>query len=144
MVPQPPPHWKKYSVSGGSVTLPARTLTAEADFPSSSAFPNGGLCVAHIDSYNVTVHPQPYNFHKVVGQGLIGVDGTLKFVYDWSSTSGNKDNLTTCFWHEYVTYPGPVGTATNPNKYDPPNPPFNFVPGVNWIYNPDVNPAPPS
>ena len=63
-IPAPPPHWKKYPVSGGSVTLPARTLTAEGDFPNSSQFPYGGLCAARIDSYNVTVTQRRTTFIK--------------------------------------------------------------------------------
>jgi len=130
-------------VSGGKATLPTRTLRAEAD-ATTKYIPNGDMCMAYIDYYNVNVHPTPYNFHKVPGAGFIGADGSLTFVYDWSSTSGSKNDLTSCFWHEYVTYPGTVGTAANPSKYYPPNPPFNFVPGVSWLNNPDVNPAPPS
>ena len=103
-IPAPPPHWKKYPVSGGSVTLPARTLTAEGDFPNSSQFPYGGLCAARIDSYNVTVHPTPYNFHQTLGQD--NLDGTISFTYAWSSTSGHITDLKSCYLHERVSYNG--------------------------------------
>jgi len=128
-------------VSGSSVTLPTRTLKAESDFAPTQARPYGDNCYAFVGGYNVTVHPTPYNFHKVVGGGNIGFDGTLSFTYDWSSTSGKKDDLVTCFWHEYVTYPGTVGTAEYPNKYYPQNPPFDFSPGGNYLANPFVNPG---
>jgi len=140
----PPAHWTKVTVSGGTAKLPERTLSAESDSPVSADFPHGDLCVAHIDDYSVTVHATPYNFKKVVGGGNIGFDGTLSFTYDWLSTDGNRNDLTTCYWREYVTYPGPVGTAANPNQFYPQNPPFNFVPGVSWLNNPYVNPPPPS
>lgn len=92
-------------------------------------------------SYSVSVHAQPYNFHRVVGAGSINTDGSLTFVYDWSSTSGNKNDLTSCYWHEYVTYPGPVGTDAVPNKYYPPNPPFASQVGVSWYPNPLISPG---
>jgi len=141
LVPQPPPHWKKYPVSGGTVTLPTRTLKAESDFTPTQSMPYGDNCYAFVDGYNVTVHATPYNFQKVVGGGNIGFDGTLSFTYDWLSTTGNKNDLIDCFWHEYVTYPGPVGTADFPNKYYPQNPPFDFSPGGNYLANPFVSPG---
>ena len=136
----PPAYWTNVTVVNGVATLPKRTLTATVNTTQSQA----GYFAVHVDNYSVSVHPQPYNFKRVVGGGVIGLDGTLSFTYDWLSTSGSKDDLTSCFWHEYVTYPGPIGTIANPNKYYPSNPPFAFIPGVSWLNNPDVNPAPPS
>lgn len=129
------------SVSGGVATL-TRTFSGTASAPSAPA--NWSSATAGLGSYQVTVHPTPYNFKKVVGGGNIGFDGTLSFTYDWLSTDSNRSDLTTCYWREYVTYQGPVGTAANPNKYYPQNPPFNFIPEVSWLNNPFVNPAPPS
>jgi len=140
-VPQPPPHWKEYAVSGNSVTLPTRTLSAEGDFSPTQDRPYGDNCYAYVNGYSVTVHATPYNFKKVVGGGNIGFDGTLSFTYDWLSTTGNKNDLIDCFWHEYVTYSGPVGTADFPNKYYPQNPPFDFSPGGNYLANPFVSPG---
>lgn len=127
--PPPPPHWKKYPVSGGSVTLPKRTLTAEADYPDMYG-DYGRNCYANVDSYTVTVHPQPYNY-RMTSHSDDG-SGDLSFTYDWSSTSGNKGNLTDCYAHERVSYNG----ATGPHSYYPPNP-FSLGSGLD---NPTVLP----
>ena len=136
----PPVHWTSYPVSGGVLTLPKRSLTAHASVTS----PTGGGATdfaCSVGTYTVAIHPQPYNFHKVPGQGSVNPDGSLKFVYDWSSTTGSKDDLSSCFWHERVTYQGAVGTAAQPNKYYPPDPPFDFPNGVRWLNNPEVGPG---
>lgn len=119
----PPAYWHKYSVSGGTVTLPTRTLTANSNSSGYSYY--GDNLSAWIDDYTVSVHAQPYNFYRAPGQSHIYSDGSLVFVYDWLSASGNKNDLTSCYWHEYVTYPGPVSTIAAPNRYYPPKPPFD-------------------
>ena len=138
----PPAHWVNRPVSGlGQVTMPTRTLSAEGDAPVTLNSPYGSSCGSYIDFYTITIHPTPYNYHLVPGSVYPNPNGDLSFLYDWSSTSGNKNDLTTCFWHEYVTYQGTVGTAANPNKYYPPDPPFDFPTGVRWLNNPSVNPG---
>jgi len=127
-VGSPPPYWKKWTVSGGTVTLPARTLSAEADSPITNDFPDGDLCDAYVESYSVTVHPQPYNWHVTNGQGQVNSDGTLYYVFDYSSTDGNKADLTSCYEHERVTYQGP----------DPFLPPYPFTQSLK---NPTVLPG---
>jgi len=132
----------KLTVSNGSVSF-NHALSASSSSGESQSDAVDDQDNAYL-SYTLTVHATPYNFKKVVGGGNIGFDGTLSFTYDWLSTDGNRNDLTTCYWREYVTYPGPVGTAANPNQFYPQNPPFNFVPGVSWLNNPYVNPPPPS
>ena len=78
-------------------------------------------------SYKVSIHAQPYDYHEI--RVTNNQDGTLTFYYDWLSTSGSKSNLTTCFIHEYVTYPGG-------NPYTPPLPFTGSVP------NPTITPNP--
>jgi hypothetical protein len=135
-------HWKSYGVSGGAVTLATRTLKAEGDFPVTQANPYGNNCFAYIDSYTVTVHPQPYNFYRIPGSSSKGKDGSIGWTYGYSSTDGNTSDLTTCYWHEYLTYQGPIGTLTSPNPYYPPDPPFNYPsPGI-YFKNPEVFPGP--
>jgi len=129
----------KLTVSNGSVSF-NHALSASSSSGESQSDAVDDQDNAYL-SYTLSIHPQPYNFKKVVGGGNIGFDGTLSFTYDWLSTSGNKDDLTTCYWHEYVTYPGPVGTAANPNKYYPSKPPFNFILDVSWLDNPFINPG---
>lgn len=108
----PPVHWTSYPVSGGVLTLPQRSLTAHA----SVTTPAGGgatdfACSA--GTYTIQIHPQPYNWHKT-SQTDNG-NGTISFTCDWSSTSGNKAELTSCYSHERVTYNG----ATGPKSYFP-------------------------
>lgn len=55
----PPAYWKKYTVTGNAVTLLPRTLSAEAD----SSLPYGDDFQVDVDSYTITVHAQPYNWH---------------------------------------------------------------------------------
>jgi len=126
----PPTHWTLKTVSGGTVTLPTRTPTAEADFSPTTSRPYGDFCTAHIASYSVTVHPQPYNFHQTLGQD--NGDGTISFQYAWLSTSGGRiTDLTSCYLHERVTYPGG-------NPYYPPLP---FVVAPPGTPNPTVAPG---
>jgi hypothetical protein len=105
----PPAYWTQMTVSGGVITLPTRTMTASSSFPEYLSAAAG----AHVDSYSVTIHAQPYNFH--ITSDSANSNGTLSFMYDWSSTDGNVANLTSCYWHQYVTYPGA-------NPYIPPLP----------------------
>lgn len=139
LVPQPPPHWKKYTVSGGSVTLPTRTLSAESDFTPTQARPYGDNCYAFVDGYTVTVHPQPYNFrsggytdangtHVAVAQN--NPNATLALSYLWSSTDGTRAHLGSSTISENLTWDsnpsgvGSFGTDQNGNKvYIPPSPP---------------------
>ncbi len=111
---------KKLTVSGGSASFD-RSLSASGSSTYSDLdwFPD--LQTASL-SYTLTIHAQPYNYHQtnVTDNG----DGTLTFYYDWLSTDGNKADLTSCYFHEYVTYPGPVGTAMFPIYYTMPTP-FN-------------------
>ena len=138
----PPAYWKKYTVSGGSVTLPSRTLKAEADFPPTASWPYGNTCTAYIDSYRVTVHAQPYNFRLgayVDNSGLtvydgVGYDnqGQIHFHYIWDSTSGNLSNLTDCVVYEHLSSlgnsTGSYYTDAQGNQvYAPLNPPFNYT-----------------
>lgn len=137
----PPTGWHKYSVQGDQIIFTGMPRSLSADATAAGQIPGEVGVKCALGPYTITIHATPYNFHRVVGGGNIGFDGTLSFTYDWLSTTGNKDNLTSCFWHEYVTYDGPVGTAANPNKFYPQNPPFNFIPGVSWLNNPYVNPG---
>ncbi len=129
----------KLPVSGGSASF-NRALSASSSSSDSPVDYFQDADLADL-SYTLNIHATPYNFHKVAGKGSINTDGSLTFVYDWNSTTGNKDDLTTCFWHEYVTYPGTVGTIASPNPYYPPDPPFNFPTGVTWLNNPEVGPG---
>ena len=140
LVPQPPPHWKKYTVSGSSVTLPTRTLKAESDFVPTPTRSYGDNCYAFVNGYNVTVHPQPYNFRSggytdVNGTQHIAVaqnnpNATLALSYLWSSTDGTRANLGSSTISENLTWDsnpsgvGSFGTDQNGGKvYIPPSPP---------------------
>ena len=120
--PSPTPalvqHFTSCPVVNGIVTMSQRTVTADANTTSPNWYYGAHASV----SYGAYIQPQPYNWHitRVVDNG----NGMLTFYYDWLSTSGNKADLTTCFEHEYVTYPGPVGTALFPLSYTMPDP-FN-------------------
>ena len=109
-------HFKSYPSGSGTVTVDNRTVTANAVATASSWYYGAHVSV----SYSASIHPQPYNWHitKVTDNG----SGMLTFYYDWLSTDGNKADLTTCYSHEYVTYPGPVGTAAFPLSYTMPAP----------------------
>ena len=120
----PPAYWTQMPVSGGIVTLPKRTLTAGGSFPTM----RGGAVTGTIDNYTVTIHAQPYNYHKT--RQTDNKNGTISFTYDWLSTTGNKSDLTDCYSHERVTYPGS-------NPYVPPAP---FSQSVSYP-NPTVSPA---
>ena len=123
------------SVNGGVVTF-NRVLKCSAD-ASGHSVPGATASV----SYKVSIHAQPYNYQKVPGGGNMGLDGSLSFTYDWSSTTGNKNDLTSCFWHEYVLYPGKAGTAANPNLYSPPSPPFSTIAYPNPTVSPGTGPS---
>ena len=61
-------HLTSYPASGGTVTIPKRTLTVTAI----STYPaNGqGYYGASVGvSYSAKIHPQPYNFHRVSACG---------------------------------------------------------------------------
>lgn len=139
-VPAPPPHWKKWPVSGNSVTLPTRTLKAESDFVPTPTRSYGDNCYAFVNGYNVTVHPQPYNFRSggytdVNGTQHIAVaqnnpNATLALSYLWSSTDGTRANLGSSTISENLTWDsnpsgvGSFGTDQNGGKvYIPPSPP---------------------
>ena len=144
----PPAHWTKCNVSGGVATLPIRTLMAEGDYTIQNPSPPfGGLTYAAVDSYQVTVHPQPYNFHQL-GPTMDNGDGTLSFNYVWNSTSGNLSDIGSgCTIYEYVSYDGnSTGTYFSgpPAGYAPPHPPVG--PGSNGgvyaYFNPSISPNP--
>ena len=128
-VPTPVLHFTSRAVSNGVVTLPQRTVTADANATINNWYYSAKASVG----YGASIHAQPYNWHikSVTDNG----DGTLTFYYDWLSTSGSKADLTSCYMHEYVTYPGPVGTAMFPLQYTMP-PPF-----YGTLRNPTVRPG---
>ncbi len=131
----PPTHWTLKTVSGGTVTLPTRTLTAEADFSPTTSRPYGDFCTAQIASYSVTVHPQPYNYRRTPFSDITpptsvnATAGALQFHYSWSSTDGNIANLTTISVHENVDAPpSPSVKDSNGNpSFAPDYPPFNWL-----------------
>ena len=134
----PPPYWTKYSVSNGKVTY-SRSFSGGAHVLKPGTW--GADLGCKLDSYSVYIHAQPYNFIRVPGKSVKGNDGTIDWTYAYSSTDGNTANLTTCYWHEYLTYPGTVGTITQPTQYDPPKPPFNYTAPTSYFSNPSVNPG---
>ncbi len=117
----PPAHLKTFTGSTWSITR-TFAVSVSATYNSSSdplviLTMRNYACRASLDSYNIQIHAQPYNFHRVPGKSVKGYDGTIGWTYGYSSTSGSTKDLTTCYWHEYVTYPGLVGTIAAPNKY---------------------------
>ena len=123
----PPPHWTSYAVSNGVLTLPQRTLIAEASVTS----PAGGGATdfaCSVGTYTIQIHPQPYSWHQT--NEVDNQNGTLSFTYGWLSTTGDITNLTTCFEHERVTYPGGSPYA----------PPLPFDQSINYV-NPTVLPG---
>ena len=141
----PPAYWKSWTVTGGVVTLPTRTLKAEADYTGS---PLGGYCNATIGGYSVTVHPQPYNYRQD-GDGIDNGDGTISWNYKWDSTNGSLADIGTgCTIYEYVSYNGnTTGTIILPPNggYIPPVPPIAKSPADGKIHgyiNPTIWPNP--
>jgi len=127
---------------GGSFTA-SLTLSASAS-GTQGMYQGSGGASASVGPITIAIHAQPYNFHRVPGQSVLGNDGTIGWTYGYSSTDGNTNDLTSCYWHEYLTYQGPVGTLAQPNKYYPPDPPFDYPStGANGYFsNPDVFPGP--
>ena len=112
----PPPHYITVAVNNDVVTL-NRTFSASA----SAALPNDGSQGAMnvgcaFGGYTVQIHAQPYNFHKTTSAD--NGDGTLSFTYDWYSTTGYKSDLTTCYTHERVTYPGSSNPYVAPAPFN--------------------------
>ena len=72
----------------------------------------------------------PVNFTQT--SGTANADGSLSFMYSWQSSSGNLDDLTNYYVHEYVTY-------TN----DPTGALFAFPAPftVSW-FDPTISPGP--
>ena len=142
-------------VQGGTFTLAlAPTASASASPGPSGVDPNTGLsyigtCTASagIGPLSFAIHAQPYNYYRLPGQSVKGQNadgspnGEIDWTYGYSSTDGNTNDLTTCYWHEYVTYPGTVGTIAKPNPYYPQNPPFNYFAPSQFINNPTVLPG---
>ncbi len=121
----PSPSPKFVSESGSSFTV---SLSLSASF-SATLGPNGGSgSAASVGPITISVHAQPYNFHKT--SGIDEGDGTLLFTYGWSSSDGNISDLTSCFMHERVTYPGG-------NPYPVPLP-FSWS---NPLPNPTISPG---
>ena len=140
----PPAHWASYPVSGGKATLPARTLTGEGDFASSQSFPYGGNCYAYVDSYSVTVHPQPYNMHlSSYGTNPVypavtvdNIGGQLFFYYSISSTDGNTHNLTSITAYETLDWGSNNPGIYQNGMYIHPSPPVAPYPdGVYYAYS---------
>jgi len=120
----PPTHLTVKTGSTWSITRSFSATSSSGVNVPASAPQQGYSCGsdASLDSYSVQIHAQPYDYHET--NVTNNQDGTLTFYYDWLSTSGSKSDLTTCFIHEYVTYPGPVGTGLFPLPYTMPAP-FN-------------------
>jgi hypothetical protein len=121
-----------WPVTGGTVTLPMRTLTAHTSttYPQTAQWYYGAS--AGVGPYTASIHAQPYDFHQtqVVDNG----NGTLTFTYFWLSTDGILGDLDPdCVVHEYVTYPG------NGSYYVPPSPFTVTAPG---LPNPTITPTP--
>lgn len=126
----PPPH---ITVETGSPWTITRTFSASGHAQTTAPQFGGSGCSinASINSYTVTVHAQPYNFHQTyVGDNG---NGTLSFTYQWLSTDGKLGDIGAgCVVHEFVTYSGPdpfvfpapfTGASPNPTVLpDPPQP----------------------
>lgn len=140
----PPTHLTQESGSTWSISR-SFSATASSGVNVPAGAPQQGYSCgsdASLDSYTVSIHAQPYNWHitSVFANGDNSLDsskadGSLEFYYDWSSTSGSKADLITCFIHEWVTYPGPVGTAAFPLSYTMP------APFSGSLFNPTVLPG---
>ncbi len=128
----PPAHWTNCTVSGGTVTLPERTLTGEGDFAPTTSSPYGDNCYASVGNYTVTVHAQPYGWYDAgyndpdgthhTGPNISG--GVMTFVWGWKSTSGSLADLAGITMYETVDYSGNPGTFSADNKlFYPQSPP---------------------
>lgn len=128
---------KFVSSQSGSVSITV-TLSASAT-GTPGFFQGGGQAEANVGPVTIAVHAQPYNFRRIPGAGVIGTNGEIDWAYAYSSTDDNPSDLTSCTWHEHLTYPGgQVGTQAAPNKYYPPSPPFGYpASGTTWLNNPD-------
>ena len=141
-IPAPPPHWKKYTVSGKSVTLPTRTLKAESDFVPTPARSYGDNCYAFVNGYNVTVHPQPYNMRLTPnpdGTPAVYVDninGRLLFHYSISSTDGKAADMNSVTAYETLDWGSSNPGAYQGGYYAPPSPPVApYLDGARYAYN---------
>jgi hypothetical protein len=122
-------------VSGNTFTYPI-TLKGQATGTAGSWWvdgdgdlqPGSGDCSAGIGEVKVSIHAQPYNWHISSSQadycGEINPNvpigpypGGLYFQYAWSSTSGTITDLTDCYSHERVTYPGSSDPYVPPAPY---------------------------
>lgn len=132
----------EFPISPGQtvVRLPAVTLTAEA----TQALQ--GPVDAQV-AYKVAVfnpHPHPCNWHRDPDFLEDATYGTLKFQYQWDSTSGVKGtdgitnpDLQNCYIYEFVTY---TGDGSDVNGYFiPTNPPYNGW----WFRSPTDSRIPP-
>jgi hypothetical protein len=151
----PPDDWHQYPVTAvtgnatitGTVALPKHTMMATASGTGKPIGVSGTVALSGSLSYSISVHAQPYNYYRIPGQSVKGQNadgspnGEIDWTYGYSSTDGNTNDLTTCYWHEYVTYPGMVGAIAQPNKYYPQNPPFNYSAPAQFINNPTVFPG---
>ncbi|MDQ2798238.1 MAG: hypothetical protein M3Y13_01170, partial [Armatimonadota bacterium] len=119
-------HLTSFPASSGTVTIPQRTFKSTATTTISNWYYGAS---AGFGSYTAAIHPQPYDYHQTLGQD--NGDGTISFKYAWLSTTGNVPDLTSCYLHERVTYPGG-------NPYYPPLP--FMVPSPGYA-NPTVYPG---
>ncbi len=137
-----PTHYVTKAVSGGSFTIKL-ALVGKASMASTASstvslpYPPGYIHypgVAHasagVGPVSLSIHAQPYNWQKTSQTN--NQDGTISFTYNWLSTTGNKADLTSCYSHERVNYPG----STGPGSYFPPSC-FSLSVGLD---NPTVQP----
>ena len=114
-------HLTSYPASGGTVTIPKRTLTATA----TTTFPVDGQWYYGASvgvNYSAKIHPQPYNLRRQNFSGdttSVHIDnGLLTFHYVWSSTSGSLSDLNGETIHENVACS--VQTDNPPFLWQPP------------------------
>ena len=129
-------------MSGTTVTLPTRTLTAEGDFTPTQSMPYGNNCGAFIDSYSVTVHPQPYNMRLTPnpdGTPAVYVDninGRLLFHYSISSTDGKAADMASVTAYETLDWGSSNPGTYQGGLYGPPSPPVApYSDGKHYAYN---------
>ena len=130
----PPPDGFRQRVSGNTLAGPNGTNS------NGMSFLGSGICSAGVGPVTIGIHAQPYNWH-ITGVNNNG-DGSLTYYYDWLSTSGSKADLISCYIHEWVTYPGTIGTAAFPLDYTMPIPFSGALPNPTVLPGTGVNGEP--
>ncbi len=116
----------------GSKTFTVK-LTLSASGTGTNGFAGGAGAGASVGPVTIGVHAQPYGWYDaghlengvfVAGPYANNTAGTLTYTYGWSSTSGNKSDLSGIMIYEVLDYSGNPGTmSADKTTFYPQSPP---------------------